>query len=395
MLMRTGPARAVHRPPPGTPTHPHGALRRPTPPARRPGQRTPRRHRRPRTAGARAQPDRAAARPRAVRRRDPANPGPGQPQRGARAHRPAGPVRATAGRRAPACPTKTASPPSAPTSASAPDKAHNLRRQLTLPEPIRSRVAERPGGDQLSVTMANRLADMHEIAPELTLAVAERITTADLHDEGAARPRRLRAPHRRRERAHLRHPHRRRRAARRRRPDRAGPRPPHTGRPAAGRPRARLHRSTSSTASSTRSTARAKTKALKIRVDGALRDRARTGRYAYVHERGRDFAAGIWVIDPVFMLDVVREHLEHADDHPARHETYFAGARLDDAELRAAAEQDRAAPRRAARPPRRRLHAPTSGSATTCAPGSSTPATRSCTRSKRSSATCSPATTAR
>jgi hypothetical protein len=41
------------------------------------------------------------------------------------------------------------------------------------------------------------------------------------------------------------------------------------------------------------------------------------------------------------MLDVVREHVEHADERPARHETYFSGARLDDDDLRAAAEQDR------------------------------------------------------
>ncbi|HEY2653237.1 MAG TPA: hypothetical protein VGI50_15030, partial [Solirubrobacteraceae bacterium] len=61
-------------------------------------------------------------------------------------------------------------------------RAHNLRRQLTLPEPIRERVAERPTGHQLSVTMANRVADMHEIAPNLTQAVAERITSTDLHD---------------------------------------------------------------------------------------------------------------------------------------------------------------------------------------------------------------------
>ena len=31
--------------------------------------------------------------------------------------------------------------------------------------------------------MANRLADMHEIAPELTEAVAKRITSTDLHDK--------------------------------------------------------------------------------------------------------------------------------------------------------------------------------------------------------------------
>ena len=35
-------------------------------------------------------------------------------------------------------------------------KAHNLQRQLTLPEQIRTRVADRPAGDQLSVTMANQ-----------------------------------------------------------------------------------------------------------------------------------------------------------------------------------------------------------------------------------------------
>ena len=62
-------------------------------------------------------------------------------------------------------------------------RAHNLRRQLALPDPIRTRVAERPTGEQVSVTMANRLADMHEIAPQLTDAVARRITSTDLHDK--------------------------------------------------------------------------------------------------------------------------------------------------------------------------------------------------------------------
>ena len=64
-----------------------------------------------------------------------------------------------------------------------PKRAHNLRRQLALPDPIRARVAERPTGEQISVTMANRLADMHEIAPQLTDAVAKRITSTDLHDK--------------------------------------------------------------------------------------------------------------------------------------------------------------------------------------------------------------------
>jgi hypothetical protein len=65
-------------------------------------------------------------------------------------------------------------------------RAHNLRRQLALPDPIRTRVAERPAGEQISVTMANRLADMHEIAPQLTEAVAKRITSSDLHDKALA-----------------------------------------------------------------------------------------------------------------------------------------------------------------------------------------------------------------
>jgi ParB-like nuclease domain len=64
-----------------------------------------------------------------------------------------------------------------------PKRAHNLRRQLALPDPIRTRVAERPIDAQVSVTMANRLADMHEIAPQLTQAVAKRITSTDLHDK--------------------------------------------------------------------------------------------------------------------------------------------------------------------------------------------------------------------
>ena len=49
--------------------------------------------------------------------------------------------------------------------------------------------------------------------------------------------------------------------------------------------------------------------ALKLRVDGTLRDRAANGRYAWAFDRGQDFAAGIWVIDPVFIIYTVREQL--------------------------------------------------------------------------------------
>jgi hypothetical protein len=87
---------------------------------------------------------------------------------------------------------------------------------------------------------------------------------------------------------------------------------------------------------------RAKTSHAALHVDGALRDRARTGRYAYVHERGADFAAGIWVVDPVFMLDAVRHALaDHDDTPPAADPAYFAGAGLDASDLRDAAAEDR------------------------------------------------------
>src|SRR4051794_2244734 len=220
-------------------------------------------------------------------------------------------------------------------------KAHNLRRQLTLPEAIRARVAERPAGNQLSVTLANRLADMQEIAPALTTAVATRITSPELHD-GALRD--LGAfVHRTlvedehayavriddgalldgveqisRARSQLTVADRRQLAA------------------MLDCPTDKLDRELDALA------ARARTTACKLRVDGALRERARAGRYAYVHERGADFAAGIWVIDPVFMLDAIRQQLEDSDGAAARDQSYFAGAHLDDAELRAAGEQDRA-----------------------------------------------------
>jgi hypothetical protein len=218
-------------------------------------------------------------------------------------------------------------------------RAHNLRRQLTLPDEIRTRVAERPAGEELSVTMANRLADMHAIAPQLTEAVARRITTDELHDTalkdmGAFVHRTIVEDERtyavriddgalldgaeqiERARQHL----------------------SETGRQQlAGilgcEPR-QLDRELDTL------TARAKTRALKVRISGETRERARNGRYAYVHERGQDFAAGIWVVDPVFMLDLVQEQLAEGDSEPAHEEAYFACARLDDDELRDAAAEE-------------------------------------------------------
>ena len=220
-----------------------------------------------------------------------------------------------------------------------PKRAHNLRRQLALPDPIRARVAERPTGKQISVTMANRLADMHEIAPQLTNAVAKRITSTDLHDkalhdlgafvhrtvvedehtyavridDGSMLDATEQIEHAR---AHLTADGHRQLAA------------------ILGCELERLDAELDTLA------ARAKSTALKLRITGDVRDRARNGRYAFVHERGRDFAAGIWVVDPAFMLDLAHEQLGESDTAPAREDSYFAGARLDDDELRDAAAED-------------------------------------------------------
>ena len=222
-----------------------------------------------------------------------------------------------------------------------PKRAHNLRRQLTLPEQIRERVAERPTGQQLSVTMANRLADMHDLAPNLTHAVAKRITSTDLHDnalrdlgafvhrtiiedehayavridDGALLDAAQQIEH-------------------------ARPHLTATDRDQLAQILAcepgKVDRELDTL------TARAKTKALKLTITPQTRDRARAGRFAYVHQRGQDFADGIWVVNPLFIIDLVNEQLaNHENDQPAREEAFFAGAGLDDNELRAAGQEDR------------------------------------------------------
>ena len=67
---------------------------------------------------------------------------------------------------------------------------------------------------------------------------------------------------------------------------------------------------------------RARTRAIKLQVDADMRDRAANGRYAWTFDRGRHFARGIWVVDPLFMLDVVRERVEGDEgETPAREES--------------------------------------------------------------------------
>lgn len=221
-----------------------------------------------------------------------------------------------------------------------PKKAHNLRKQLTLPDLIRARVSDRPSGEGISVTLANRLADMHQTSPELVGAVAQRITSTDLHDralrdlgafvhktvvedenlyavridEGAMLDAHAQLQ---RARASLSEQHIAQVAQLLAcKPEEADKELDALG-------------------------ARAKTKALKIRVDSVLRERAKNGNYAYTHHRGEDFADGIWVVDPVFMIDVVCDQLDGAGDVAAREETFFCGAKVDDDDLKHAAEEDR------------------------------------------------------
>lgn len=213
-------------------------------------------------------------------------------------------------------------------------KAHNLRRQLTLPEPIRTRVADRPAERQLSVTLANRLADMHEIAPELTHAVADRITTPDLHDAalrdlGAFVHRTLVEDETtyavRIDDGALLDAHAQLTLARQHL----------TG--SARRTAATVLGCELDQLDSELDTLQATAKRTRaaLRVDSTLRERARTGRYAYVHDRGPDFAAGIWVIDPAFMLDALHHAITDTDDTPPTTDpAYFAGAHLDAPDLR-------------------------------------------------------------
>jgi hypothetical protein len=219
-------------------------------------------------------------------------------------------------------------------------KAHNLRRQLTLPKEIRERVAERPTGNQLSATLANRLADMHQVAPELTKAVAGRVSSSELHDaalrdmggfvhrtlvESDAYAVRI-------DDGALLDAHEELRRAR-----------PHLGEQAQRQLAGILGCDPDKVQKELDTLeARAKDNALKVRITGEIRDRAANGRYGYVHERGRDFAASIWVVDPVFIIDLIHEHAKEASDGtPAREEAYFSGARLEDDEMRDAAAQER------------------------------------------------------
>ena len=274
-----------------------------------------------------------------------------------------------------------------------PKRAHNLRRQLALPDPIRARVAERPTGEQISVTMANRLADMHEIAPRLTEAVAKRITSTDLHDkalqdlgafvhrtvvedehayavridDGALLDAAEQIAHAR---EHLGTEGQRQIAS------------------ILGCTPERIDAQLATLA------ARAKARALKIRITGDVRDRARNGRYAYVYDRGQDFAAGIWVVDPAFMLDLVHEQHRRRRHHAGPRGCLLRGCPSRRRRAARRSRRRRATQSASARPPRRRHPQQPRPRARHPRRSDRPQRTPSSARSRRSSAGCSSATTA-
>ena len=222
-----------------------------------------------------------------------------------------------------------------------PKRAHNLRRQLTLPDTIRQRVAERPAGEQISISMASRLADMHQVAPRLTEAVAARITSTDLHDnatrdlgafvhrtivedehtyavridDGAVLDATNEIQHAR---PHLTDADR-------------GPLSQ-----ILGCKDQEVDKQLDALA------AKAKGRSVKVTVTNEVRDRARAGRYAYIHQRGQDFADSIWVVSPLFIIDLCHQQINaDTDQATPREEAYFAGANITDTELQAVGRDDR------------------------------------------------------
>ncbi len=219
-------------------------------------------------------------------------------------------------------------------------KAHNLRRQMSLPEAIRTRVAERPAGEEISARLANRLADMNDVAPALTGAVAARISSENLHEQAL---RDLGAfVHRtvledqgtyavRIDDGALLDGYEQIAAAR-----------AHLNEAAQGQlvrilecKAPKLEQELDALA------ARAKQRAMKLCVDGAMRDRAANGRYAFVYERGQDFAPSIWIVDPVFMLEAIVGQLgKDSTAGTAVEESYFAAGGVEDEEMRDAGNEE-------------------------------------------------------
>jgi hypothetical protein len=229
-----------------------------------------------------------------------------------------------------------------------PQMAWNLRRQLTLPEPLRARVSEKPTGDQLSVTLANRLADMSEVSPALMEAVAARVTTSEYRHQALNSPgefvhqtvvetpdlyavrleegRGVLDAHQQLERAreHLTEPGR------------------ETLAQTFGCEPDKLEGELQALS------ARAAQQTFRLDVDSGVRERAAAGRYAWVQDRGLDYAAAMWVIAPEFMIAAIYEAIGDGRHMAGRDESYFGASSISDEDVENA-EKEEAARRAEAR----------------------------------------------
>jgi hypothetical protein len=209
-----------------------------------------------------------------------------------------------------------------------PQVGHNLRRQLTLPEPIRTRVSRNPQDGEISIRLANHLATMYTVAPQLTQAVADRVVTGELlndavSDLGSFVHRTVIEDDdlyavRLREGTSVMVAHRE--IARARQHLRAQDRELLTG---------TLHCSAEKLDHELEELERnAAARGVMLTIDQLTRDRAINGRFAYVHQRGADLDDAVWIVDPAFMLALAHEAVAAAGEEIATHEpSYFQAAR--------------------------------------------------------------------
>ena len=88
--------------------------------------------------------------------------------------------------------------------------------------------------------------------------------------------------------------------------------------------------------------ARAAQQMFRLDVDRMLRERAAAGRYAWVQERGVDYAAAMWVIAPEFMIAAIYEVIGDGQDVAGRDESYFGASRIHDDDVANAEKEEEA-----------------------------------------------------
>jgi hypothetical protein len=244
-----------------------------------------------------------------------------------------------------------------------PKQGHNLRRELTLPEEIRSRVSDKPTGDQLAVKTGTKLAQMNKVSPALAQSVAAQIVDRNQHDQFSKDPagfihktvrfdesvyaRRIdmgaelrAADEIEQARGHLTSEQQTTIAAMLTAQARDKAR-------AEGKDDTEIEKIEVKVEKLDEAldklTNEAKRNGVTIRVDDVLRDRARNGGYAHVEQRSERFADGIWVTDPMFLLDEVISAVgSFEDDTPAQDESFFGGADVQDDDMENAAADAKA-----------------------------------------------------